>query len=404
MTTEMTAKVNRPYLPEDGGGILCELDIKPSQQHGEAERHIALCVDSSGSMAYGKMEQVQDATKLVFGLLNDDDYLSIITFDTEVDVIMDATRWGDIQREEAETLLENVETRGGTDIYSGLETAMDTLESIPGEGEDVEGISRRILLLSDGRDIRAKAPDFIPLAKEIADAGISIYSAGIGTDYGKKIIQNLGEHSQGEWAHVTKPTDIRSFFGDVVQEASSVVANNPQLVIDPVSGCEIGQAFRRLPQVQKIDLDWEDGKVVVGLPDLLDREEQQVVLKMDAPRGDVGSSKTIATVDLEAGSRSADTTITVEYTDDKQKLAQENGDVTLAYRDTDLRTRIAHAESSDELSEVKDLIDETEVITGDKQVADALRENVTRIEQGDEDEVRRVQENTTVVYDERQFD
>ena len=49
-------------------------------------------------------------------------------------------------------------------------------------------------------------------------------------------------------------------------------------------------------------------------------------------------------------------------------------------------------------------IDETEVITGETEITDALRENVTRIEEGDEEEVREVQENTTVVYDAGRFD
>ncbi|AGB16492.1 Mg-chelatase subunit ChlD [Halovivax ruber XH-70] len=400
MPTQLSTKVNRPYLPEDGGGVTCELLIEPDAQDQPAQRHIALCVDSSGSMAYSKMDQVQDATKLVFGLLNDDDYLSIITFDNEVDVIMDATRWGDIEREEAEERLENIETGGGTDIYAGLEEARKSLVELDGS----EDISKRILLLSDGRDLRAKPPDFEPLAKAIATAGISVYSAGIGTNYGKEVIRTVGEHSQGRWAHVEKPTDIRSFFGDVVQEASTVLANNPELVIDPIEGCEVGMAFRRLPQVQQIDLEYEeDGSVVVGLPDLQDRERQEIVLKMDAPPGTVGDEQVIADVELDSDAVDASTALSVTYSDDAQELSQHETEVTLAYHDTDLRTRIAHADSPGELEEVREKIDETEVITGETEIADVLRENVTRIEQGDESEARKVQENTTVVFDDSQF-
>ena len=393
--TGITANVNRPYLPEDGGGITCELSIEADALDGRTERHIALCVDSSGSMAYNeKMSQVRDATKLVFGLLNDNDYLSIVAFDSEVEVVMEPTRWGSMERSEAERLLETIEADGGTDMYAGLETANDLLVELDGD----EGISKRILLLSDGRDLRAKAPDFEPLAKEIADAGISVYSAGLGNKYDKDIIRTVGEHSQGRWAHVTKPTDIRSFFGDVVQEASTVVANNPQLILEPVEGCEIGQAFRRLPQVQQVDLEYSGDAVIVGLPDLQDREEQQVVLKMDAPPRDVGRTHSLVAVELDAGGQSVPVDVSVGYTDDEEKLAQHNSAITLAYYDTDLRTRIARANSSSDLDEVKSLIDETEIITGEKGIADALRENVTRIERSDEDEVRRIQEDATVVY------
>jgi Ca-activated chloride channel family protein len=398
----MSAIVNRPYLPEGGGGINCELVIEPDEQEEEAQRHIALCVDSSGSMAYSKMDQVRDATKLVFGVLNDQDYLSIITFDDEIEVIMDGIKWKNIERDEAENMLEEITTGGGTDIYNGLEEAHESLNELRGG----ENVSKRILLLSDGRDLRAKAPDFEPLAKDIADDGISVYAAGIGTNYGKDVIRTVGQQSQGRWAHVEQPTDIRSFFGDVVQEASSVLANNPELVLDPIEGCEIGMAFRRLPQVQKVNLEYESGSVIVGLPDLQDRERQEVVLKMDAPRGTIGEETAITTATLrdDTGEEITSCDITVTYSDDEEELSQHNRDVTVAYHDTDLRTRIAQADSSQELDEVKEEIEETAVITGEEDIADALRENVTRIEEGDEGEARKVQENTTVVFEENRFD
>ncbi|MCU4801286.1 VWA domain-containing protein [Halobacteria archaeon HArc-gm2] len=396
MPTEISATVNRPYVPESGGGITCELDITPQAQGQAAERHIALCIDSSGSMAYDdKLDHARDATELVFGILNDDDYLSIVTFDEDIEVVMDATRWGDIEREEAEERLQEITTTGGTDIYSALEEAEGILSGL----ERGESISKRVLLLSDGRDTRASAADFEPLAQDLTDAGISIYSAGLGTNYGQDTIRSLGEFSQGRWAHVENPADIRSFFGDVVQEASTVLSNNPELVLETVDGCEIGQAFRRLPQVQKIPLEHEEGKTIIGLPDLQDREEQQVVLEMDAPPNDVGTEETLVDVTLEAGSNSAETEIAVTYSDDESELSVHDEDVTVAYYDTDLRTRIAHADSQDELEAVKAKIDETEVITGETEIADALHENVTRIEEGDESQARQVKENTTGVYD-----
>ncbi|EMA46208.1 vWA domain-containing protein [Halobiforma nitratireducens] len=400
MTTTISQTVNRPYVPEQGGGISCEFVIEPEGSDETAERHISMCVDSSGSMGYGKMRQVRDAAELVFGLLNDDDYLSIVTFDNEVEVVMDATRWGDIDREEVQERLDAVDTRGGTDIYAGVETAKKTLRELP-EGNQ---ISKRILLLSDGRDLNRKSPEFEPLAKAVADGGISIYSAGIGTNYDQDIIRTLGEHSQGRWTHVDKPVDIRSFFGDVVEEASTVVANNPRLVIDPIPGCEIAEAYRRRPQVQQVDLEYDGDSVVVRLPDLQNHENQKIVLKMDAPGHDVGTTEAIADVELQGLSETVSTAVEVSYTDDEEKLAQKQSDTFLAYRDTKIRSQLAQADSEDDLEEVKELIDETEIITEDTSVVDDLRQDVTRIEGGDEEKVRKVQENTTVVYDGSRFD
>ncbi|AFZ73275.1 vWA domain-containing protein [Natronobacterium gregoryi] len=398
--TTISQTINRPYVPERGGGISCEFVIEPEESDETAERHISLCVDSSGSMGYGKMRQVRDAAGLVFGLLNDDDYMSIVTFDNDVDVVLDATRWGDIEREEAQERLDAVETRGGTDIYAGVETAKKTLSELP-EGDQ---ISKRILLLSDGRDLKRKFTEFEPLAKAVADGGISVYSAGIGTNYDQDIIRTLGEHSQGRWTHVDQPIDIRSFFGDVVEEASTVIANNPRLVIDPAPGCEIAEAYRRRPQVQQVDLEYDADSVIVRLPDLQDREQQKVVLKMDAPGNDLGTTESVADVELQGVSETVSTSVDVSYTDDEEKLAQQETDAFLAYQDTKIRSRLAQADSEDELEEVKELIDQTEVITEETSIVTDLRQDVTRIEGGDEEKVRKVQENTTVVYDDGRFD
>ena len=402
MTAEISATVNRPNVPESGGGISCEVVVDPGESDQPAERHIAICVDTSGSMDMrNKIDQVRDAANLVFGLLNEEDYLSIVSFDTDVDVILEATRWGDIGRAEAERRVDRLEARGGTDIYAGLEAAWGTLGEL-GDGPD---IAKRILLLSDGRDTSFEANEFEPLAHSIAEDGISIYSAGIGVDYDKNVIRTLGEQSQGRWVHVMNPADIRSFFGDVVQEASTVVANNPRLVIEPVApGTEIAEVYRRKPQVQRVDPEYEDGNVIIGLPDLQEEEKQQIVMKIDAPGGEVGKQRLIANVGLEAGSRSASTQLAVRYSDDEAELAEQNRDVFLAHRDTVIRSDLARADEEEDLEEVKSLIDETEIITGETQVVTELRHDVTRIEEGDEEQTRRIQEQTTVVYEDERFE
>jgi Ca-activated chloride channel family protein len=348
-----------------------------------------------------KMAQVRDATNLVFGLLNENDYLSIVTFDTDARVVMEATRWGDVNRNDAEEKVERMQPRGGTDIYAGLESAKATLAGL-GDDEDV---AKRILLLSDGRDTDRRAPDFEPLARDVADRGISIYSAGIGIDYDPDTIRVLGEQSQGKWTHVETPADIRSFFGDVVQEASTVVANNPELVVEPVQGVEVAEVYRREPQVQEVDLEYDDDDhVVVGLPDLQSAEEQRIVMKLDVPGADVGETRKVASVGLEAGGRSTSTDIAVNYTDDPEELAVQHDDVYLAHRDTVIRSELARADGDDDLEDVEDLIDETEIVAGDAEVADDLRDAVTKIEQGDESQTRKIQEQTTIIHDDERFE
>jgi Ca-activated chloride channel family protein len=163
--------------------------------------------------------------------------------------------------------------------------------------------------------------------------------------------------------------------------------------------------YRRLPQVQAVDPTYEDDVVVVGLPDLVENEAQTITLKMDAPGGEVDTSRMLASVTLDAGGPLAEADVTIDYSDDPEKLAQQNDDVFIAHRDTVIRSEIARADDQEALADVEDLIEETEVIAGgDTEVTADLKDTVTRIEQGSEEEVREVQEKTTVIHEDDRFE
>jgi len=91
----ISTDVNRPYLPSDGAKITAEIDVEPGEQDANVRRHVALCIDTSGSMGGAKIQQARDGAAWVFGLLEDDDYVSLVGFDTEATVHIPTTRWGD---------------------------------------------------------------------------------------------------------------------------------------------------------------------------------------------------------------------------------------------------------------------------------------------------------------------
>ncbi len=63
----------------------------------------------------------------MFGLLDEDDYVSIIAFDNEVRQYLRPTRWGTISRETAVDAVADISAGGGTDMYSGLLEAKASL-------------------------------------------------------------------------------------------------------------------------------------------------------------------------------------------------------------------------------------------------------------------------------------
>ncbi|MFB6310266.1 MAG: VWA domain-containing protein [Salinirussus sp.] len=341
MPPTISSDVNRPAVPWDGAAVTASVDVEPGREAAGGSRHIALVIDTSGSMGGEKIAKAREGASWVFGLLEDDDYITIVSFDSEAEFVMRPTKWSETDRETAMTAVDRLTAGGGTDMYDGLETAGEALRSI-GYRSDGDDAVRRILLLSDGKDNTHHVEDFERLAEDLDGMGIRIRSAGIGEDYNQETIRTLGTTARGEWTHLEAPGDIEQFFGEAVEAASEVVATDARLEIDVAPGVEITEVYRALPQAQKVDLEWEDNDAIVKLPDLTEREHQRVTMKVHAPAMDGTGSEHHKLADLTLSARGAQTTgaLTVEYTDDNERLAQNREQVDIDHRQTVVSTEL----------------------------------------------------------------
>ena len=356
--------INRPNVPADGTTVTAEIDVEPGTQQQDVRRHIALCIDTSGSMEGDNIKRARDGAAWVFGLLADEDYVSIVAFDTEAEVILPATRWSDLDRQTAMDHVEELTAGGGTDMYNGLDAAKETLSSSATGADTV----KRLLLLSDGKDNERTPDEFEGLAEEIDDAGIRIQSAGIGTDYNEDTIRTLGTVGRGTWTHLEAPGDIEAFFGEAVEQAGSVVAPDAHLDLDVAPGVEVSEVYRALPQAQEVSPEWEANATRIKLPDLIERESQRVVLKIHAPPREAGTEEVLADVQLSARGDTAADQITVEYTDEQEKLAEHNESVDIDHKQTVIRTELG--KGNVEAAETK--VEQMTVIHGED--ADAVQE------------------------------
>jgi len=373
----VTTALNRPAIPTDGARITAEIDVEPGRQQGTVQRQILLCIDTSGSMSDEKIQRARDGASWVFGLLEPDDYVGIVAFDSEAEIVMGPTKWGETSREEAMEHVEELSAGGGTDIYDGLTASREALVTLEGSPDSRgEAAVRRVLLLSDGKDNDHDTEEFRELAREIDDAGIRIESAGIGEDYEEATIRALGTAARGTWTHLEAAGDIESFFGDAVETANDVVAADAALELDVAPGVEVSEVYRALPQAQAVEPDWEDNTAVVKLPDLTERERQQVVLKIQAPAHESQEGVPLVQVRLTARGGRATDRITVDYTDDNAELARDNEAVQMNHRQTVIRTELGR---------------------GNVEAAETQVERMTRIHGEEAPEVEQVKRQTKLV-------
>jgi Ca-activated chloride channel family protein len=298
---ELAARLNRPYVSTNGGVVYGELDIEPGD-HGygkQSNRQLAICIDKSGSMNFDeKLKNAKAGARAVLGRLESDDEIGIYAFDDDAETVVPLQRWGDLDRNEVEDNIDTVHVGSSTNIEAGLLESRDALRGAS-NGEAVQ----RILLLSDGNPNTGitSVEDFRELATQLGGEGISVISAGLGTDYNEDIVREIGEASQGEWDHLTSASEIKQFFVDAAYDAGQTVLGNPEIYLELATGVEIGEVYRRMPQIQKVETDATGNEMVIPMPDLENREKQELVFQVDVPGGSADDSLTVADVSLRAG-------------------------------------------------------------------------------------------------------
>ncbi len=387
MPPHITTDLNRPYVPPTGTTVTGTVDVAPGRKEEGVVRHIALCIDTSGSMHQdGKIERAREGVRWVCGLLDDEDYLTIISFDSDAEQVLRPTRWGDISRDEAMETVDELTAGGGTNMYDGIELARKALGSLA----DREGMAgtpvRRLLLLSDGKDQHREPHEFNDIAQAVDDQGIRIEAAGIGDEYEEETIRTLGTTARGKWTHLQESGDIEEFFGEAVEQAKSVVAPDAQLELDVAPGVEVSEVYRAVPQAQDVSLEWEANTAIVPLPDLTEREEQRVVMKFHVPaaadvpeaNGDSGPI-TLADVTLTATGGEASETISVEYTEEPDKLAEHRETVQLDHEQTVIKTELGKGNVEAAETKVEKM---TKIHGDDAEPVDELKAETQLVKEG----------------------
>ncbi len=384
----VSTELNRPYLPPLGSQqqVIGRITVEPGMQTTAVERHIALVIDTSGSMSGDKIQRARDGAKFVLGYLEDNDFLTIVGFDSSPTVVLEAARYGELSQDRVVSCIEDLTAGGGTDIHGGLERATEQLREIPMGGNT----ARRILLLSDGKDNRRGPEDFDRQAREIDEFGIRIRSGGIGDEYNEETIRTLGTAARGQWSHIEEAAEIQEFFGQAIEEASTVVGANAELQMDIAEGVEFTEVYRAMPQTQQIDVEYTgNNQGVVKLPDLLDRETQKVIMKIQIPGKEIETNFKLADLILSAGSQTAKSELTVEFTDDNELLSVENKDVSIGLDETRIRTKLGEGDTETAETRVKQM----EKKYGEEVNVEKLEDDVTRVKEGG----RAEQEETTRV-------
>ncbi|GHU27740.1 hypothetical protein AGMMS50256_08250 [Betaproteobacteria bacterium] len=277
--------------------------------------NLALVIDRSSSMSGERIEKARDASIMAVNMLESDDTLSIVAYDSTVEVIVPATRVKDKQML-VEKIRKHIQPRGMTALFAGVSKGLDQV----GKHLDKEQVNR-IILLSDGQANigPTSISELTGLAKIAAKKGVAITTLGLGKDYNEDLMTTIAGYSDGNHVFVEKSVDLEKTFASEFNDVMSVVAQDVEVVIKTAN------------QVTPVRLLGRDGEirgdtVTVKLNQLYSNQEKYVLLEVIPAKGVRAESKALADVTVNYNnleSKNKDTyneSLAIRYTDSDSEM------------------------------------------------------------------------------------
>lgn len=274
----LTHQVGKDYMPVTGGTQLAYVlvEMKPTEMVAQVRMplNFALVLDHSGSMKGAKLKNVKEAVKMVIDRLEPTDYVSVVIFDDTSQVIIPSMPCND--KPGMKAAIDQIRDAGGTTMSLGMIQGLNELRRW-----NIPNAINRMILLTDGVTY-GDSDRCRQLSRDAANAGISIYPLGIGSDWDEDLLNHVGELSGGMPAEFIKnPTDALTLFQEQIQSAVDVAIRNATLILRLPAGVTPKKAVKVLPIISDLGPNvLSDRQVVIPLGDLEKDKPQSVLFEL----------------------------------------------------------------------------------------------------------------------------
>lgn len=219
---------------------------------------VVLVVDRSGSMAGTPMDDTKQAVANFVKTIDESANVGLVAFDSGAQLIQAIT-------ENKSSVLQGIaslEANGGTDIYSGLKLAGQTLEAEPGR--------RVVILLSDGEDGNAAMIDEV--LDELVRRQIYVYTIGFGgadTEYLSYIARKCG----GRFIQADSSSMLAEIYSSVGQYMTNDYVFEFRVVTEP------DKFTRTIKVLTNVNDAFAEKEYHVGVPyDAIEAEQDRTPL------------------------------------------------------------------------------------------------------------------------------
>jgi Ca-activated chloride channel family protein len=239
----------RPAVAADGATTLDLLitvrspEPPPSVSRQRPALNLALVIDRSGSMAGSKLSYARKAARFLAGELSERDRLAIVTFDSEVKVLVPSQPVRDPLM--FISAINTIAAGGCTALFDGwLAGATEVASQM-----DPQGLNR-VLLLSDGQ-ANEGLTDHQQIAARVeglTQRGISTSAFGLGRGFDEDLMGAMAGAGDGTLAQIESPQQLADLYASELQGLASTVGRKVSFGIRARHGAELVDVLNDLPR------------------------------------------------------------------------------------------------------------------------------------------------------------
>src|SRR5215211_1588637 len=208
-------------------------------QSNKVPVNLSIVIDRSGSMRGEKMEFAIKAAKEIVDKLTERDFVSIVAYDDEADIIQPAVQV--INKKGIKQKIEEILPRGSTNLWGGSEIGYyQVLKKYK------PGFINRVLVISDGlanRGITSASAIKMHVQRFKNEEGVSLSTFGVGLDYNEILMTEMAEVGEGNYYFIDAPDKMAVLFDRELKELKSVTALNAELSVQLPREVTIQKAY-----------------------------------------------------------------------------------------------------------------------------------------------------------------
>jgi len=241
------------------------------REGARAPINVAIVLDRSGSMQGDKIQQAREAAIGALDMLNSNDIVSIIAYDSDVNVLVPATKLTD--KEHVANIIRAIQPGGNTALFGGVSKGAAEVRKFMDDKH-----VNRVILLSDGlANVGPSAPGELgELAASMKKENISVSTLGLGLGYNEDLMVALAGRSGGNHQFIENTSELAGIFRREFDDVLSVVAQSVDVKIDIPEGI-------RPVRVLGNAADINGQSVITRLSQVYSDQQKHVVVELEIP-------------------------------------------------------------------------------------------------------------------------